>query len=91
MEDPYSLAPCRLQGAATAGTGCTTPRRSPGSSSCAPWVTPSGIGGLPHFEFIHKVIGADRIIWSVDYPYLTLNGTREFIESLPVGDDDRER
>jgi Amidohydrolase len=43
------------------------------------WVTPSGMFGLPHFEFIHKVIGADRIIWSVDYPFLTLDGTQEFL------------
>jgi predicted TIM-barrel fold metal-dependent hydrolase len=55
------------------------------------WVTPSGMFGLPHFEFIHKVIGADRIIWSVDYPFLTLNGTREFIGKLPVSEDDREK
>lgn len=55
------------------------------------WVTPSGIGGLPHFEFVHKVVGADRIIWSVDYPYLALDGTRAFIESLPVSQEDREK
>jgi predicted TIM-barrel fold metal-dependent hydrolase len=47
--------------------------------------------GLPHFEFIPKVIGADRIIWSVDYPFLTLDGTREFIEKLPVSQDDKEK
>jgi hypothetical protein len=55
------------------------------------WVTPSGLFDLPHFQFIHTVIGADRIIWSVDYPYLTLDGTREFIEKLPVSDYDREK
>lgn len=55
------------------------------------WVTPSGIWGRPQFEFIHEVIGADRIIWSVDYPYVALDGTREFIEKLPVGDDDMEK
>jgi predicted TIM-barrel fold metal-dependent hydrolase len=55
------------------------------------WVTPSGIWGLPHFEFVHEVVGADRIIWSVDYPYLTLDGTRAFIESLPVSHEDREK
>jgi hypothetical protein len=46
--------------------------------------------GLPHFDFIHKVVGADRIIWSVDYPFLTLDGTWEFLESLPVSEDDKE-
>jgi predicted TIM-barrel fold metal-dependent hydrolase len=55
------------------------------------WVTPSGMFGLPHFDFIHKVIGADRIIWSVDYPFLTLDGTREFLENLTVSEDDREK
>lgn len=55
------------------------------------WVTPSGMFGLPHFEFIHKVIGADRIIWSVDYPFLTLDGTREFLEGLPVSEDDKQK
>jgi uncharacterized protein len=55
------------------------------------WVTPSGMFDLPHFEFIHKVIGADRIVWSADYPYLTLDGTREFVARLPVGEEDREK
>jgi predicted TIM-barrel fold metal-dependent hydrolase len=55
------------------------------------WVTPSGMFGLPHFDFIHKVIGADRIIWSVDYPFLTLDGTREFLENLTVSEDDLEK
>ena len=54
------------------------------------WVTPSGMFNLPHFEFIHKVIGANRIIWSVDYPFLTLDGTQDFLERLTVSEDDRE-
>jgi predicted TIM-barrel fold metal-dependent hydrolase len=54
-------------------------------------VTPSGMFNLPQFQFIHAVIGADRIIWSVDYPYLTLDGTREFIRKLPVSERDREK
>jgi uncharacterized protein len=53
------------------------------------WVTPSGMFDLLHFQFIHTVIGVDRIIWSVDYPYLTLDGTREFIGKLPVSEQDR--
>lgn len=52
------------------------------------WVTPSGLFDLLHFQF-HTVIGADRIIWSVDYPYLTLDGTREFLGKLPVSEQDR--
>ena len=47
--------------------------------------------GRPHVDFIHEIIGADRIIRSVHYPYPTLDGTREFIEKLPVGAHDREK
>jgi hypothetical protein len=53
------------------------------------WVTPSGMFYLPHFEFINATIGTDRIIWSVDYPYLTLNGTREFLDNLPISDEEK--
>jgi hypothetical protein len=55
------------------------------------YVTPSGMLNLPHFEFIHKVVGADRIIYAVDYPYLTNTGAREFLENLPVSQDDKEK
>jgi predicted TIM-barrel fold metal-dependent hydrolase len=55
------------------------------------YVTPSGMFNLPHFEFIHNVIGADRILFSVDYPYLTLTGSREFLENLPISPRNREK
>ena len=54
-------------------------------------VTPSGMMNLPHFEFILKVIGADRIIYSVDYPFLTQTGARTFLEGLSIDEDERER
>jgi len=54
------------------------------------WVTPSGMFYEPHFEFIRRVVGIDRLIWSVDYPYLTLDGTRKFLESLPINDDEAQ-
>jgi uncharacterized protein len=53
------------------------------------WVTPSGMFYLPHFEFIRDVIGLDRLIWAVDYPYLSLDGTRKFVENLPITDDQK--
>ena len=54
-------------------------------------VTPSGMMNLPHFEFIRSVLGIDRILYSIDYPFLTQTGARAFLETLPVGADDRER
>ncbi len=55
------------------------------------YVTPSGMLNLPHFKFIHEVLGADRILYSVDYPYLTNTGAREFLEQLPVSQEDKEK
>ena len=55
------------------------------------YVTPSGMLNLPHFEFIYRVLGADRILYAVDYPYLTLTGAREFLESLSVSQEDKEK
>lgn len=54
------------------------------------YVTPSGMMDLPHFEFIRKVVGADRILYSVDYPYLTLAGARRFLETLPISEEAKE-
>ncbi len=53
------------------------------------YVTPSGMPYMPQFEFIHKVMGADRILYSVDYPYLTNTGARSFLERLPISQTDR--
>ena len=55
------------------------------------YVTPSGMMYAPHFEFIHKVVGADRILYSVDYPYLTLAGARRFLETLSISQEEKER
>jgi predicted TIM-barrel fold metal-dependent hydrolase len=55
------------------------------------YVTPSGMLNLPHFEFIHKVLGADHNIYPVDYPYLTMTGARHFLENLPVSTEDKEK
>ncbi len=53
------------------------------------WITPSGMLNLPHFRFCREVLGPDRILFAVDYPYLTLRGARAWVEALPGGDDER--
>ena len=55
------------------------------------YVTPSGMLNLPHFKFIHEVLGADRILYAVDYPYLTNTGARRFLEQLPISPEDKEK
>jgi len=34
-------------------------------------------------------MGSERILYSVDYPYQSLDGARAFIESLPLSDADK--
>ncbi|MEV4805621.1 amidohydrolase family protein [Nonomuraea sp. NPDC049421] len=55
------------------------------------WVTPSGMYQRPQFDFVRAVVGLDRLIWSVDYPFLRLDGTREFIDGLGLTPDEREQ
>ncbi|WP_245213896.1 amidohydrolase family protein [Rhodoferax sp. AJA081-3] len=53
------------------------------------YVSPSGMLTLPHFQFIYSLMGADRILYSIDYPYQSLDGARAFIERLPVSRADK--
>jgi uncharacterized protein len=53
------------------------------------FVTPSGMFSLPHFLFVREVLGADRIMFSVDYPYVTMTGARRWLENLPIDDTER--
>ena len=55
------------------------------------YVTPSGMLNLPHFQFIQAVVGVDRILYAVDYPYLTRAGARRFLETLPINQSDTEK
>lgn len=48
------------------------------------WVTPSGMLNDPHFEFIRTILGSERILYSVDYPYLTMTGARAWLENLAI-------
>ncbi len=54
-------------------------------------VTPSGMLNLPHFAFVREVLGVERIMFAVDYPYLTNTGARRFLEALPVDEVDRAK
>lgn len=53
------------------------------------YVTPSGMLTMPHFQFILSLMGPERILYSVDYPYQSLDGVRAFLDSLPVTPDER--
>lgn len=53
------------------------------------YVTPSGMLYLPQFAFCREVLGVERIMFAVDYPYLTMTGARRWLEALPVPGHER--
>ncbi len=55
------------------------------------WITTSGFFSLPPFMAALMTFGADRILFSVDYPYASNREARAFLDQLPVSPADREK
>lgn len=53
------------------------------------YVSPSGMLTLPHFMFIRELMGSERILYSIDYPYQSLDGARAWLENLPVSKEEK--
>ncbi len=54
------------------------------------YVTPSGIFDYPQLKFCVEVLGAERIIHSVDCPFISNEGAVPFIKNAPLSDNDKE-
>lgn len=55
------------------------------------YITPSGIFDLPQLQFCLQTLGADRILYSVDYPYIANEGARDFLENAPIDQISKEK
>jgi len=55
------------------------------------FVTTSGIFWQPVMQFVSSVLGTDKILFAVDYPFESSKEAAQFIESLAMPDDDKER
>ena len=53
--------------------------------------TISGFNFTPFFLNLFLEVGAERIMFSADYPYSSMEEARDFLEHMPVSSDDRER
>jgi len=51
-------------------------------------ITTSGYFTLPPFQCAMEVVGADRILFSVDYPYSPNTVGRTFLNSLPISPEE---
>jgi len=55
------------------------------------WITTSGFFTMAPFMAALMTFGADRIMFSVDYPFASNARARAFLDSLPVSAADREK
>ncbi|HTK09810.1 MAG TPA: amidohydrolase family protein [Ktedonobacteraceae bacterium] len=55
------------------------------------YVTPSGMFTLPPFLLTLQIMGADRIMYAVDYPYIAGEQARTFLETAPISPADKEK
>jgi predicted TIM-barrel fold metal-dependent hydrolase len=55
------------------------------------YLTTSGYFTAPPFLCMLQVVGADHIMFSVDYPFSTNTVGRKFLDSLAVSPDDMEK
>jgi len=54
-------------------------------------VTTSGMFAVPAFMCVFQEIGADRIMFAVDYPYEKSQEAVRFMEKVPISDIDKEK
>jgi hypothetical protein len=55
------------------------------------WITTSGFFTLPPFMAALLSFGADRILFSVDYPFASISAGMSFLEQLPLSPEDRRK
>jgi 5-carboxyvanillate decarboxylase len=55
------------------------------------WITTSGVNWVPALELCLKVLGADRIMWAVDYPYQETVEATQWLNDAPLSDSDKEK
>jgi predicted TIM-barrel fold metal-dependent hydrolase len=55
------------------------------------WVTTSGMFSLPPVLCSIAVMGVDRVLFSVDYPFGSNASGRHLLDSLPVSQDDKAK
>jgi len=55
------------------------------------YVTTSGMFWEPVLKFVCSVLGADRVLFAVDYPYESSKEATKFIESMPMNEGDKAK
>ncbi len=54
------------------------------------WITTSGMAWEPAIMFVRSVIGADRVMYAMDYPYQFVPAEVDVTDNLPIGDQEKK-
>lgn len=55
------------------------------------YITPSGIFDYNQLQFCINVLGTDRIIHSVDFPFISNQQAKDFILNAPISNEDKNK
>jgi 5-carboxyvanillate decarboxylase len=55
------------------------------------WVTTSGMQWAPAILFCQQVLGVDRVMYAMDYPYQFVPDEVKVTDELPIADEDRRK
>ncbi len=55
------------------------------------WLTVSGNASVPALKCAIEAIGADRIMFAVDYPFESMEEFSQFIDTADISEEDREK
>jgi len=55
------------------------------------WVTTSGMQWAPAILFTQQVLGVDRVLYAMDYPYQFVPEEVKVTDELPIGEEDRRK
>lgn len=52
-------------------------------------ITTSGMNHVPALKYCLEVLGAENILWAIDYPYQDCDEAVAFLNEAPISDEDR--
>ena len=55
------------------------------------WITTSGMFSSPQFLLLHQVLGPDRLLFSIDYPFSPNTQGRAFLDALEINPSDKAK
>jgi 2,3-dihydroxybenzoate decarboxylase/5-carboxyvanillate decarboxylase len=55
------------------------------------WITNSGVDHAPALKYAIEVLGPERVLWAIDYPYEAMPPSVAFMNQVDIADEDRAR